>query len=378
MPTNPLFPRAAEAIRKAALREFQSSDLGKLVALTKQAATGSRTQARASEMLERFARDPGRTLRQMAGTDFGQFVRQVEHYARGGTTAKDFVNELIQALGPIGGMIKSLIAPKASRKGRWPSLRREVEAAANFLEAFGDNFGVKVQRQKPSVLPKRPGDIGPAPTSAEMERKLREARELLEAAGHTVLAPDEEPPIRSTPPLGISPTTKTGSPRKVVDIEIDGRKRRLPIEHPLISGHVVYTPQSSNVHSFNYDIENWWLHVRFQNPDGGAGPLYRYFNVAPKLYLSMLDAPSKGTWVWDHLRVRGTVSGHQVDYALVGVTNAYVPRKATLRPDGEWYVGRTVRSKAGKTLSSQHPDRLVRALQPVNRAAPKRPNTGRK
>jgi hypothetical protein len=42
------------------------------------------------------------------------------------------------------------------------------------------------------------------------------------------------------------------------------------------------------------------------------------------------DGP--GSWVWDALRIRGTVSGHQKDYELVGIMGNYVPRKATVRP----------------------------------------------
>jgi hypothetical protein len=45
-----------------------------------------------------------------------------------------------------------------------------------------------------------------------------------------------------------------------------------------------------------------------------------------------MSAPSKGGWVWDHLRIRGTVSGHQKDYELAGIVGGYVPRKATYGP----------------------------------------------
>ena len=66
------------------------------------------------------------------------------------------------------------------------------------------------------------------------------------------------------------------------------------------------------------------------------------------LYSSILDANSKGEWVWDHLRVRGTHSGHQKDYALVGIASGYVPRKATVRRNPwtneieEWFEKRNV------------------------------------
>ena len=75
----------------------------------------------------------------------------------------------------------------------------------------------------------------------------------------------------------------------------------------------------------------------------GPGPLYRYDGVSPDAFLSMLTAGSKGTWIWDNLRIRGTVSGHQKDYSLVGIMptpeypEGYVPRKATVEPIMQYY-----------------------------------------
>ena len=65
------------------------------------------------------------------------------------------------------------------------------------------------------------------------------------------------------------------------------------------------------------------------------GARYAYYGTPLTLFQSMKDAYSKGKFVWDKLRVRGTIHGHQYRYALVsaqvlpGAGGAYVPRKAT-------------------------------------------------
>ena len=138
----------------------------------------------------------------------------------------------------------------------------------------------------------------------------------------------------------------------------------------LLTGAWVETPESSNVHSFAYDIDAHRLYVRFKDrPQKGEkvrpnapGSIYAYYNVPLDLFMSMFTAGSKGTWVWDHLRIRGTLSGHRYDYSLVGVAGGYVPRKATLTPEGESYIGRTVFSDKGRQLRSSRPDQLVRPL----------------
>ena len=70
--------------------------------------------------------------------------------------------------------------------------------------------------------------------------------------------------------------------------------------------------QSSNVAAIRFDKERLILEVRFLD-----GSSYEYFQVSPEEAESLYVAPSKGKWVWDHLRIRGTKLGHQKDYAYV-------------------------------------------------------------
>jgi hypothetical protein len=125
---------------------------------------------------------------------------------------------------------------------------------------------------------------------------------------------------------------------------------------------------SSNVHSIGYDQQTATLAVRYlapklSNTSGGfagkagkgrrqtargksgstvtgktnsPGPLYHYYDVPEGLWNRFQSAGSKGKWVWDNLRIRGTIAGHRYAYALIAGTVAgegdrvtYIPRLAT-------------------------------------------------
>jgi hypothetical protein len=75
---------------------------------------------------------------------------------------------------------------------------------------------------------------------------------------------------------------------------------------------------SSNVAAFQwfspekYPEEANKLTIEFHD-----GSIYQYANVTRTEALSFYYAPSKGTWVWDNLRVRGTVFGWKKPYVLL-------------------------------------------------------------
>ena len=145
----------------------------------------------------------------------------------------------------------------------------------------------------------------------------------------------------------------------------------LPGETNPLSEEIVCVSESSNVYSFSYDYQASTLYVTYQGHKirrsgisrgrvrrgrgtsrpqligqagrtvtgerGGRGPLYAYYDVPVKVFERMRRAASKGKFVWDELRVRGTVYGHKYRYSLVqgqvstqrGVQGVYIPRKAT-------------------------------------------------
>jgi len=176
-----------------------------------------------------------------------------------------------------------------------------------------------------------------------------------------------------------------------------GRMMTYPRTDPMVTGEMIPV-QSSNVHSigFIYDFDNTLngvLKVRFLQGKRSdrrqkiAGPLYFYYNVEPKLFREFRKAISAGVFVWDNLRVRGTVSGHQKPYELKGVAEGYVPRKATRYGGNEYYIQRQInvrhtRTGSRRTISSEKPDRLVQPYPDrgtPGRGAPNRgrPNRGR-
>jgi hypothetical protein len=99
------------------------------------------------------------------------------------------------------------------------------------------------------------------------------------------------------------------------------------------------TPGSSNVYGYYFEREarrTGILYVTFlENMPGGKrsgpGPTYAYYDVSviKALEFQKASEQSAGNAVWDYLRIRGTVSGHQHNYRLVHVSGDYVPRKAT-------------------------------------------------
>lgn len=59
---------------------------------------------------------------------------------------------------------------------------------------------------------------------------------------------------------------------------------------------------SSNVYAIGYDPEGQNLFVIFQDPTGGPGRKYAYYHVMPDVWAAFQAAPSKGKFVWAHLR----------------------------------------------------------------------------
>jgi hypothetical protein len=69
---------------------------------------------------------------------------------------------------------------------------------------------------------------------------------------------------------------------------------------------------SSNVDSAHFDAPRGILTILYRN-----GSYYQYFGVTPDEALDFAAAPSKGQWIWDNLRVRGTKTGYQKEYVKI-------------------------------------------------------------
>lgn len=122
-------------------------------------------------------------------------------------------------------------------------------------------------------------------------------------------------------------------------------------ENEFLNGLVVYTPQSSSVYAIQYDQANQTLIVAFGGKAKKPGVTwYGYNPIAPGEALAMFAAGSKGSFVWDNLRRRGTVFGFQRSYFILDGPSTHVPlwhragddsiaRHGAIPPAGESFTG---------------------------------------
>lgn len=271
-------------------------------------------------------------------------ARQVSDWAKSLGTDPESLTEAEKSLaqyGPLGMMIA-----KAMRGGRGLS-GVALQAAAKLIKAFrggGSSRPARIpghagENAQPVGMPLQPGDPGFAKAVEEAER-----------ASRTIMPPGPNP-VKRVPNAS----------------EADRAEAMAQHAQPEFSP-LYRTPESSNVWSFQYRYTTSTLFVRFKAPALNAdavvtstppgrltshrgalgktvtgktnepGPLYAYFDVPVRVFSRLVKAHSAGKAVWDNLRIRGTVWGHQFRYSLAEGANVagqdgreglYVPRRAT-------------------------------------------------
>ncbi len=133
---------------------------------------------------------------------------------------------------------------------------------------------------------------------------------------------------------------------------------------------------SSNVHSFGYDASMATLYVTYlgvvlkpskvrldkirnapkqqhikvakgahTGERAGPGATYAYFGVPQSVFSRMRAAASKGVFIWDEIRVRGTIYGHRYPYRLATPGRARVPGAMDPGHDTISYVPRRATKK---------------------------------
>lgn len=271
-----------------------------------------------------------------------------------------------ELLGQMAGIVADTIVPRARQAAQ------NLVGAANVQAASG----TRVARYGSAMSAIRDRE---ARRAAEFLKNLGiEAAELVDAATSPPLQRPALPPGRGAggrfgggtiPPSSPPP----GSPVPPPSPYPASGRQFAPAGVPPAPGedspfaHEIYTPQSSNVFSFTYDPLASTLYVTYKAPrinpaavgmvrgrsgsrqlrgklgktiagkTNERGPLYAYFDVPVRVFQRMKLAVSKGKFVWDELRVRGTVYGHQYRYRLVqgsvtpDVGGVYIPRRATER-----------------------------------------------
>lgn len=355
---NPLFRKASAAAIAAARGAFKQTTVGKLVTeVEKLARPRNLAQAGARTEFDAILRDfakrgmiPGLDARKLA-----KFGDNVQRYA-----LEDAALEaLFKALGPFGGIMRALF----KAKGRGGSSRdSDVEAAVKFLQSQG--FAV--------FRPSRP--------NANM---IDLAARILREAGWQVISPDSKRQRVATSRSRRRPRVETIPTNESIGIAKPGPTNRAPRTGDIppgtpekdVKGFLVRV-ESSNVWAYGYDPANQILYVQFKadtiregalhgvrhgrtkkgrkriTAKGGTlgstiigksnspGALYLYRNVTEAEFWKLKTAQSKGRFVWDVLRQRGTLHGHKKDYALVSGGLAQVVNNAGKKVGNLYYVPR--------------------------------------
>jgi len=367
----------AQRTRQQIASQLADTPVGKLAReVDRVARTRSATRATADRLrrqLETLTRGASREA--VAKTAVARQIEEIERYARG---EGGVWNYLKKKFGPVADAIKGMLQPSGK-----PQHTQEMEKAAELLNALGmGTEGAKGRRV--SV------DSADPTVRADAERVLR-------SLGFDVQPADPQPnPWAGSNRTRLPPRSDRITPAMAPD-PTGGMERRMlggmyvyfRADDPIITGEMIHVT-SSNVHSIGFiwnerQPEAGILKVRYLDTDASGkkssrgGPTYQYYDVHPRVFIEFQKASSKGKFVWDRLRVRGTVSGHQYRYDLARISSSlYVPRQAVRRGDEEWYVRRTVQTAGGQTLKSQLQDRMVRKLTP-NDGRPRdgRPRDGR-
>jgi hypothetical protein len=390
VPINPLYKNFDQELKRQAKRDFDKTVYGRLLKgmnTLERRGSGPVTVDKVNKLIDKYGRgfDPKRVSKEISNTEVARLTKSLEQYAKKGGVSKLAVDYLMKELGPIGSILKAAFGAKAKAKPE----TQQLAAAQKLLEAFG--YTVLPKKSKSKRPPRRSGARGKraGTTSAAMSRGIERAREWLKSAGYDVPADPEaleEERTKTVFPQGQTGYTTKGDPRRVIDVEVEGRRRRFPVDHPMMTGQMQPATGSSNVHSYSYDLDARTLYVRYlgAGPKGkraGKGSLYAYYNVPPPIFEGMLKSGSKGQFVWHQLRDgekqpgQHSLHSHFYNYRLVGVENDYVPRKAMLGG----FAKRTILTSRDRELSSSSGRRGANlSPPPINRGTPNRgtPNRG--
>lgn len=340
MPSN-LFQKATQRERRSTRSKYARSPMQRMARdvakLTKGTTGKANIQAFSRAMLRP---EVNRMLR-----EFGRMGPNVTKYAASEDGRKK-MDKLLGYLGPVGEVIRSVVT-----KGNGNFTNDSLQAATNMIRAFGGE-----------VLVKKGG--------RGYDRGLAAAKQLLEEEGYTVEKRDPD-----------QVSHQSEGPRHL------DRELMTPTDW-------IYDPEvrvdSSSVYSYAFSQETesfGTLYVTFLawTPGTGktsaAGATYAYHQVELSRYQGFKREASRsaGEAVWDYLRVRGTVHGHQVPYELVGGVQVqdggvYIPRKAASRG----LFRRAVQRQGAARGDWRRSSLPSREFQP-NRAEPNRgrPNRGR-
>lgn len=84
-----------------------------------------------------------------------------------------------------------------------------------------------------------------------------------------------------------------------------------------MKGNILLFVDSSNVEYVKYSPEVMRCEVGFLPKGTGDSRAYHYWEVFPDDMRAFLTSPSKGEWLWDYFRVRGSAVAHKKPYKRI-------------------------------------------------------------
>ncbi len=337
-----------------------------------------------SQSLSRDLESRSRELARIVSSDSAIFPSGLQEAVRklvNLTVDKDFslINRLLTAAEAPGHMVANWFRSPEGRKLLRP-IESQVEQSIDLL----NRIAAETKEGAAQILVGQripdPGTSG-RPTSPESPAAGSERREQPGASSTT---PDEDRPHRNVRVL----------PDGRWHVRAAGFDMKLNPDDPLLTAEMLPVA-SSNVckigfqMNFNNPKIGGLVVQYFQKSQRGAGkipgPSYLYKNAPVSLFQQLRNAPSKGEFIWDHVRERGTIAGTQYEYVLIRAAESYLPRRAMI-VNGRQVLRkrkRTAEFKSGRTatLVSSKPNRDVGAYRPSvgrpDRGSGGRPSSGR-
>ena len=332
--------------------------------------------------IQRRSAELARTARGYRGEGFpDQLVKtidSIERMSKSGIAAT--VERMLTSLGTPGRLISSWLRGSEGRSSTIP-IRDQVQRALQLmqqLEPIGDAPEISPEAAGGRLLPDGDASVLSPPVGPQSPSTGGGGRSRLPPVAPPQSPPDDDRPHRNVRVL----------PDGRWHIRGPGYDRILQANDPALLGQMI-PARSSNVHSYGYKFNfdrptQGSLIVRYLQKDvnsssGGRkvpGPTYEYVKVHPDWFDDIFRASSKGIWIWDHMRIRGTVAGHQYSYQLIRAAQNYLPRRAVVRNGRQLLLQR--RRTAERRDGSQY--RLVSPLRSeyigAYRPSVKRPNVG--
>lgn len=329
-------------------------------------------------------------------SDLVRMAEAVERLAR--DQANSLVSQVLNSLGTPGQLLQSWLRGREGSQSL-NSIRQNVQQALNMLSQFAPQLadepvspeqagGRRVEDwfegadvpDLPPIHPRQPNQPNPPRRGSSSS-----GRNSGGGGGGSFNGANRLPPATDYA-LGPHPNIRILSDGRW-EIRGPGYHRILVPDDPVLTG-VMIAVQSSNVHSigfrFNLDYPlKSKLIIRYKQKDRRSsgsgtvgGPTYEYDGVHPDWFEDLQNAGSKGKWVWDRLRIRGSVAGHQFPYNLTRAAQGYLPRRAIVS-SGVQHFRRRQRTAVysdgrTETLTSPLPNAVVGRYSPTAY----RPNVG--